>query len=244
MQNRIALACGALALSLCIAGSARAQLDYNYVEFLGSPFFDSPVKIRLGEEKVSFSGTSIGGQVSYAFHPNWHVRLSISSSDSDTGETTVLRDPITDEPAISGRLELNRFNIAIVPTFNYPVAKKTDIYLGLGAIFEERDFNVRLISNQDRENLFEDRLKVEEWGVIGRGGVRSRVWRALELFGEFNVASVGLLENEIFFNLGARYDFFDTVGLSAAANVGTDSFVGVSLGLRLYYTEAYRRMVK
>jgi len=96
----------------------------------------------------------------------------------------------------------------------------------------------------DRENLLEDNLRVKEWGVLGRGGVRSRVWRGLELFGEFDVASVGLLENEIFFNLGTRYDFFDTVGLSANVTVGTDSFIGVGLGLRVYYDEAYRRMVK
>ena len=235
-----------LVLVACGPAAARAESDpqsaimsYSFVEVDFAPFFNSPIKFADG---ASLTGWGVAGIISHAFHENWHLRATYLWSDSDTDSFVLLPDPITGEELLEGKLGLERQSISIMPHFNYRVAKNTDIFLGLGAVYEDIDFNVRLSDRLDLENPLEANLGSSGWGVAGRAGARSRVWRGLELFGDFNISSTGLLENEVLFNLGARWDFWDKAALSVGATAGTDSFIRVFLGVRLYYGEIYRRV--
>ncbi len=222
-------------------GTARADITYNYVEFGGAPIFNSPVKIKVIDDKVKFTGVGYGGVFSFALHPNWHVRVSGKATSADSGNVKPVQDPETSEPVIEGRLKTDTIEISVVPHFNYRITENTDLILALGAIWGKRDFQLALKDAKDRERLIEGQLNKEEWGVTAGAGVRSMLWRNLEGFGDFRISSVSLLENEIFFNLGMRYHFWDVATLGAQVQVSTSSFIGLWMGLRLHYAEIYRR---
>lgn len=222
-------------------GAARADLSYNYVEFGGAPIFNSPVKIKVIDDKVKFTGVGYGGVFSFALHPNWHVRVSGKATAADSGNVKPVQDPETSEPLINGRLRTNTVEISVVPHFNYRIAENTDLVLALGAIWGKRDFKLALKDAGDREKLIEGQLNKAEWGVTAGAGVRSMLWRGLEGFGDFRISSVSLLENEVFFNLGMRYHFWNLASLGAQVQVSTSSFIGLWMGLRFDYDEIYRR---
>lgn len=231
------------ALTLFGAAPATAQVSYDYIEFVAAPYFESPVSFALLDDKINFSGSSFGGSVSHAFHPNWHVRVSVRYDDADSGQFSGLEDPETGENVVQGKLTMKALQIIAVPTFNVRVGKATDVLLGLGALYADRNVGltgrIEGVGSIEPEDV-DEALDKGEWGVYGTGGVRSRVWRGLELFGNFEISSVALLENQIFFDLGARYHFFEAVALAASVGVDTDSFIGGYLGLRFDYDRLYR----
>lgn len=227
---------------LSVPTVARAYLGYNFIEFGGAPIFNSPVKIKVIDDSTKFTGEGFGGGFSFALHPNWHVRMTGTTTTARSGTVRGLPDPETSEPRLEGKLKTDTVQITVIPTFNYRIATDTDLNLSLGAVWGKRDFKLNLRDSRDREEVLEGALNDEEWGVIGGAGVRSMLWRGLEGFGNFNVSSVALLENEIFFNLGLRYHFQKVAALAAQLQVSTDSFVGLWMGLRVHYDQLYDRL--
>jgi len=237
-----AIAVAVLGALLLFPANAFAYLGYDYIEFGGAPIFNSPVKIKVIDDRVKFSGQGYGGNFSLALHPNWHIQVGAATTSADSGRVKAFQDPETSEPTIHGRLKTDTVQVAIVPGFNYRVAEETDLTISLGALWGKRDFKLDVTDAEQRERVIEGALDKEEWGVTGGAGVRSMLWRGLEGFGDFRVSSVSLLENEIFFNLGLRYHFWETAALGAQLQVSTSSFIGLWLGLRVHYDQLYERL--
>jgi len=226
---------GLLLVVAALPGHARADLSYSYVDIIGAPFLQSPVKLL----DSTFEGVGVAGTASYAFHDNWSLRVESGHTETDTGNV-VVEDPITGEPQAISRIDIDRTWVIVQPRFNYRVAKRTDLWVAAGAIWE--DIDLRLTALDPGGALFVQQLAGDDWGFIGGVGVRSMVWKGLELYGDFNLSTVAILDNEIFFNLGARYHLWDVGAITAGVNVSTDSFVAVGIGLRLHYMNIYRRM--
>jgi len=205
-------------------------LSYSYIEVGGSPYSSRKRDISDPDGKVRVGGTSVSIKAALAFHKNWHVIFTWDRSwQTDKGHLGL------DELDIDSRLDIKGDFIRVGPMFNYRVHPKVDAFIGLGVQYSDAEFELEVDDEESRYSL-------DELGIFVRFGARAMVWRGLELHAAMSGSNIGLITNDVLFDLGARYHFADDrfdVGIKAV--VGTRSLAGVNLSGRIYYAEVWRR---
>lgn len=156
---------GALAV-LCIllcASAATADLSYSYIEIIGSPYVESPVKLGVKGYRATLKGIGVEGFISHALNPNWSLRAAFGGSEANTVEFCVIPDPADGDGVLGvAEADLDRKGFSLMPHFNYRVAENTDIFLGLGLSWEDVNFKLGVIELAKLENSLGRSLSGDE----------------------------------------------------------------------------------
>ncbi len=213
-------------LLLALAGPAQADLSYTFLELNG--FWQS----SLVEFKDPVTGRNISGdeggvmlEGSLAVHKYIHLFGGYQWG------TTVSTERLLG----IGRLELDTEFGAFGGGLNHRLmGDRGSVFAQFGFLFGVTDPNLGF-GDQD------------EYGFLFRAGLRYMPrWEPLddrlELFFTSQVSNQNLVDNVIAFDIGSRYDLTNWLALSFAVQAGTDSFVGVTGGLRFYWWQLVQQL--
>jgi hypothetical protein len=210
---------------------ARAEnpLSFSYLELAGTPVLNNTrtTPVLDGETELEGSGGDL--VFSLAVHKNWFFMLQWDSSRQESDNYLGLANL-----GIQNDLKIKQELLRFAPHFNYRVHPRVEVFLGLGFQWGDSTFELEV----DGERISENDSEI---GLFVRAGARGMVWRGLELFADFNGSNLALVENDMLFNVGARYHFLhDAFDVGVGGRFGTNDLQALNLSARIYYAELWR----
>lgn len=221
----------ALALGLFLAGSATAEITYNYLDLdyvnIDVDVTESVVDSELtgSVDTDSDAGFRVAG--SWQFYENWHMFGDYSIGENDIDISGTFEDSSV---GVSGSFDVTRWRVGI--GYGYPVNPDLSLYGRLsydGIEFDE--FDIAGIN---------DIATTDDSGIGAETGVRWLAADPFELQGYVRYTSVGEIdvneddsfERDVLFGVTARYFFNDTIGAQAGYEIGEIDTWNLSARLR------------
>lgn len=222
---------------VALAAPAQADLSYTYID-LGGFWAEPPIEPEVGDDKVSLDEWGVGVGGSLAVHKYIHLYGSYR-----WGETTSSTAFVSTNPPITGRVNAQTDSVFAALGFNHRLlGDRSSVFFRFGGLYQQTMLTATIGSDPISGNL---RKTGEEWGFGGQAGIR---WMPpilsdrLEVSGSMLATNLNLTNNQVFFDIGALYDVLPWLALGANVNVGTDAFVGVGFGARMYWWKLVQQL--